>query len=230
MSTFKNLSLCFVLVALLMSGCRCMNNPCYDDGSGYAGNGGYAGHGGHGGNSGYAEDGYSGADYEDGTLFGERRIAFHPDMPPYDRPFPLGQVSDAHTDTQQTNAEAYKFILYDHEFREVENTAGILNTNLTPDGKKHLTQIAVRLPHVPFPVVIEESEDPTVNELRRTNVVRWLCAFHQLTDGDPRRDTVQGRVVIAPSIEDGLRADEAIAAGYISNSGSYGGHGHGNSY
>lgn len=224
MLTFKNYSLCLVLVALLMSGCRCMDNhQHYHSGSGNAG-GGYAGSGG------YADDGYGNADYEDGSLLGECRLKRGTEMPPYDRPFPLGQVTDSHLDTQQTNAEAFKFILYDHEFREVENSAGLVNTNLTPDGKKHLTQIAVRLPHVPFPVVIEESEDPTVNELRRTNVVRWLCAFHQLSDGDPRRDTIQGRVVIAPAIEDGLRADEAIAAGYMSHTQGYGNSGYGYGY
>ena len=41
--------------------------------------------------------------------------------PAYDRPFPLGQVTDAHWETQQTNAEASDFIFYDHEF--VGNTA-----------------------------------------------------------------------------------------------------------
>ena len=55
--------------------------------------------------------------------------------PPYDRPFPLGQVTDAHWETQQTNAEAADFIFYDHEF-EGRNSrmdglqAAILSTKL----------------------------------------------------------------------------------------------------
>src|SRR5688572_29979218 len=60
---------------------------------------------------------------------------------PADRPFPLGQVSDAHWETQQTNAEAADFIFYDHEFRG--NTA-----ELAPGAKKHLMQVALRLEHV----------------------------------------------------------------------------------
>src|SRR5262245_45600491 len=70
--------------------------------------------------------------------------------PGADRPFPLGQVSDSHWEIQQTNAEAADFIFYDHEFKG--NTA-----ELSPGAKKHLMQVALRLEHVPFPVVIEES-------------------------------------------------------------------------
>ncbi len=229
MLTLKNYSWCFILVALVMAGCRSMDEHYYSDGVGTAGARNVTGQ------SPYANYDDSDDAYDDGSGGGGGRACGAgagngrggPAMPPYDRPFPLGQVTDAHTDTQQTNAEAFKFIMYDHEFREAENTAGLVNTTLTPDGKKHLTQIAVRLPQVPFPVVIEESDDPTINELRRTNVVRWLCAFHQLSDDDPRRETIQGRVVIAPAIEDGLRADEAISAGFNVMNNSYGGFGGG---
>ena len=71
-------------------------------------------------------------------------------LPQVDRPFPIGQVTDSFWETQQTNAEAADFIFYDHEFRG--NTA-----ELAPGAKKHLEQVALRLEHVPFPVVIEES-------------------------------------------------------------------------
>ena len=131
--------------------------------------------------------------------------------PPYDRPFALGQVTDAHTDTQETNAEAFKFIMYDHEFRESETRGGTKTTTLTPDGKKHLTQIAVRLAQVPFPVVIEETESHQVNDLRRANVVRWICAFHEIPEGDPQREMIEGRVIIAPAIENGHRAEDLFS-------------------
>ena len=36
--------------------------------------------------------------------------------PSFDRPFPLGQVTDSIWETQQTNAEASDFVFYDHEF------------------------------------------------------------------------------------------------------------------
>src|ERR1041384_4859886 len=60
------------------------------------------------------------------------------DGPAYDRPFPLGQVTDSFWETQQTNAEGADFIFFDHEFKG--NTA-----ELAPGAKKHLQQIALRL-------------------------------------------------------------------------------------
>ena len=60
---------------------------------------------------------------------------------------PIGTLSDPVWCQQESNAEASDFIFYDHEFQG--NTA-----KLTPAAKKHLMGVAVRLPHVPFPVVI----------------------------------------------------------------------------
>ncbi|MBQ9456307.1 MAG: hypothetical protein Q4A17_12710 [Thermoguttaceae bacterium] len=141
--------------------------------------------------------------------FGSNRAK--PAMPPYDRPFPLGHVSDAFWETQQTNAEAADFILYDYEFVETSAT-------LTPMGRDHMTQIARRLPHVPFPIVIEMSEktnDPKENrdliqidETRRANVVMWLQKFYA---DDPTMDPEQiaNRVVIAPDFVYQVNAERA---------------------
>jgi hypothetical protein len=122
--------------------------------------------------------------------------------PPYDRPFPLGQVTDAHWETQQTNAEAAKFILYDHEF--VGDTA-----KLTPKGEKHLLQIAIRLEHVPFPVVVEQSPEgryPERDIRRREAVVHYL--------GGLGLEGFENRVVVAPALARGLSAVEGEAAYY----------------
>lgn len=122
--------------------------------------------------------------------------------PPYDRPFPLGQVTDAHWETQQTNAEAAKFVLYDHEF--VGDTV-----KLTPKGQKHLLQIAIRLEHVPFPVVVEQSPDgryPQLDVERRREVIGYL--------GQLGLENFENRVVIAPAFAEGLRAVEGEAAYY----------------
>jgi len=159
-------------------------------------------------------------------LFGGRKAK--PPMPPYDRPFPLGQVSDAFWETQQTNAEAADFIMYDYEFVE---TSAILN----PLGREHMTQIARRLPQVPFPIVIEMSEktnDPKENrerlqidETRRANVVMWLQKFYA---DDPTMDPEQiaNRVVIAPDFEYQVNAEQAArnfrsATGPNSSRGAY---------
>jgi hypothetical protein len=127
--------------------------------------------------------------------------------PPYDRPFPLGQVSDSHWETQQTNAEASDFILYDHEF--VGNTAK-LNTG----GKKHLMQMALRLEHVPFPVVVEQTphnRNPRLDAERRRAVVDTLAQLG-LTP-------IDGRVVVAPAFNEGITASEGEAAYYSTISG-----------
>lgn len=122
--------------------------------------------------------------------------------PPYDRPFPLGQVSDAHWETQQTNAEAADFIFYDHEF---EGTSA----RLTPAGAKHLHMVALRLDHVPFPIVIEESpgaRDPGLDGARRRTVIGELAALGVVA--------AEPRVIVAPAFPDGLTAIEGEAAYY----------------
>ena len=144
--------------------------------------------------------------------------------PAYDRPFPFGQVTDAHWETQQTNAEAADFIFYDHEF--TGDTAA-----LTPAGEKHLLQVALRLPHVPFPVVIEETgnssapnlgkfnntENPKIDAERRTtiDIERRRAIIEKLvtlTQVDPRR--MARRVVVASALAEGISSVEGEAAYY----------------
>ncbi|HOA50707.1 MAG: hypothetical protein WBH86_11240 [Thermogutta sp.] len=124
--------------------------------------------------------------------------------PVYDRPFPLGQVTDAHWETMQTNAEAADFIFYDHEF--VGETA-----ELTPLGRKHLLSVALRLEHVPFPIVVEESprgENPQLDESRRQTII------NQLAQLGLDRTMVEARTVVAPAFTEGLSAIEGEAAYY----------------
>ncbi|MDO4571235.1 MAG: hypothetical protein Q4D38_12690 [Planctomycetia bacterium] len=143
-----------------------------------------------------------------------------PSMPKYDRPFPLGQVADAHMDTQQTNAEAADFILYDYEF--VGDTA-----TLTPKGREHMMQIAIRLPYVPFPVVVEQSERTNeveenrrlaaIEETRRANVVAWLQKLYA-DDPSITEEMILGRVVVAPDFNYSLKADDLMSGDYFGNS------------
>jgi hypothetical protein len=120
--------------------------------------------------------------------------------PPYDRPFPLGAVTDRFWETQQTNAEAADFIFYDHEF------AGD-TVRLAPAAKRHLEQVALRLEHVPFPVVIEQSEHnarPDLDQARRRAIVEHLARLGV--------EGAEGRVVIAPAFAEGITAVEAEGA------------------
>ena len=123
--------------------------------------------------------------------------------PAYDRPFPLGQVSDAFWESQQTNAEASDFIFYDHEF-EGESE------NLTPGGRDHLLQVGLRLKQVPFPIVIEQSvgnQKPELDRQRRQRIVDRLMQMgvNGVTDQ---------RVIIAPALAAGITAMEGEAAYY----------------
>ncbi|MHC4398651.1 MAG: hypothetical protein ACYTG0_03130 [Planctomycetota bacterium] len=122
--------------------------------------------------------------------------------PPYDRPFPLGQVTDSHWETQQTNSEAADFIFYDHEFDG--DTA-----HLTPAGRKHLMQVALRIEHVPFPIVVEESpnrRNPRLDAARHKTVVDELTHLGLAM--------VEPRVIVAPAFDRGLTAIEGEAAYY----------------
>ena len=120
--------------------------------------------------------------------------------PSVDPPFALGQVTDAFWDTQQTNAEAADFIFYDHEFRGE-------TVELTPAGRDHLLQVAARLAHVPFPVVIERYENnykPSLDCQRRLAILAGLAQLGVTG--------VDQRVVIAPAFAPGLTSDEAQLA------------------
>jgi hypothetical protein len=135
--------------------------------------------------------------------------------PSYDRPFPLGQVTDSFWETQQTNAEAADFIFHDHEF--VEDTA-----LLGPSAKRHLEQVALRLEHVPFPIVIERTEydrRPEMDEARRRMIVEQLARM-----GVPNAG---GRVVISETFAEGITALEAEQAYYRTLSTRNGGGGGG---
>src|SRR4029450_2136243 len=138
---------------------------------------------------------------------GGRGYGKYANMPQVDRPFPIGQVTDSFWETQQTNAEAADFIFYDHEFRG--NTA-----ELAPGAKKHLEQVALRLEHVPFPVVIEESPHdarPDLDQSRRTTIVEQLARLGGVN--------AQERGIVANAFPEGYTAQEAEAAYYRSEEG-----------
>ena len=132
-------------------------------------------------------------------------------LPQVDRPFPVGQVTDAFWETQQTNAEAADFIFYDHEFRG--KTA-----ELAPGAKKHLEQVALRLEHVPFPVVIEESPHearPDLDQARRRTIVEQLARLGATN--------TEERVIVANAFPEGYTSQEAEASYYqgVLTSGSF---------
>jgi hypothetical protein len=139
--------------------------------------------------------------------FGRRGI----DGPQADRPFPIGQVTDSFWETQQTNAEAADFIFFDHEFRG--NTA-----ELSPGAKRHLEQVAMRIEHVPFPIVIEQSVHnarPELDQSRRQQIVEQLARMGVVN--------AEERVVVANAFPEGLTGIESEASYYNVISGRFGG-------
>jgi hypothetical protein len=111
--------------------------------------------------------------------------------------YPLGAVNRAHYQVMQTNGQAANFILHLNDF--VGTTS-----ELTPAGKDHVLEIAARAHSVPFPIVIERSENnssPALDEQRRGSIVRVLM---DLGIGDASQ-----RTMVAPAYGKGLTGREA---------------------
>ena len=148
--------------------------------------------------------------------------------PPYgpalDRPLPVGQATDAFWETQQTNAEAADFIFYDHEFK-YDTTNHVETAQLSPLTKKHLTEVALRLEHVPFPVIIEElprnhdaaknHEKGLLEQARRKTIVEQLNRLG-VTNADER-------VVVSNAFPEGFTGVEGERSYFNVIGGGFGG-------
>ncbi|MEX0792119.1 MAG: hypothetical protein WD045_03230 [Pirellulaceae bacterium] len=158
-----------------------------------------------------------------------------PDSPPM-----LGADVDAINQIQEENAEAAKFVIYQHEF-----VPNFLDTNgdpkawrLNEDGEDHVKQIATNLLRgVEMPVVVERSRttarpdteygyavhlNDQLDQQRRQVVVNSLVAMG-VEDAD-------GRVVVAPAFSEGLTSPEAVRAYNMGLSGGRGGAGFGGGF
>ena len=144
--------------------------------------------------------------------------------PDHDRPFPVGQVTDSHWETQQTNAEAADFIFYDHEVR-YDTRLHAETAQLSPLAKKHLEEVALRLEHVPFPVVIEELprnhdeaknlEKGQLEQARRKTIVEQLNRLG-VTNAD-------ARVVVGNACAEGFTGVEGERSYFNIIGGGFGG-------
>lgn len=155
-------------------------------------------------------------------------------------PRTLGSIVDQAYMTHEVNAEAAKFIVYQHEFElnqvDLQTGSSTGGLRLNDYGEDHLKEIAVNLKHgVTFPVVVERNQtsaedgteyhypvhfDHTLDAERRRVVVAALT-----TMGVPNAEEV---VVVAPSFAEGYTAPEAAQAYQRSFNGlnyGYGGYG-----
>ncbi|HKI37701.1 MAG TPA: hypothetical protein VKA46_37965 [Gemmataceae bacterium] len=126
------------------------------------------------------------------------------------QPAPAGTYVNRWLFLQEQKAELDDFVFYQNMwFRG--------GTELGPMGRYYLDLIANRLPHTPFPVVIETSRDDRLDEARR-EVLITLLERRGLND--------PSRIIVAYPIAEGLLGAEAprIAAFYLSGGGlGYGG-------
>ena len=151
----------------------------------------------------------------------------------------LGTKVDQLMQTQMNNAEASKFVVYQHEFElnETKDDRFAEGLRLNEAGEDHVRQIAESLRKgAPYPVVVERSLttpkagtkyeypvhlNPELDMKRRDVVVRALTRM-----GIPDADT---RVVVGPAFAQpltGIEAERAYGIG-ISGGGMGGGFGGG---
>jgi hypothetical protein len=151
----------------------------------------------------------------------------------------LGTKVDQIMQMQDENAEAAKFVIYQHEFEDVRYVDDVAEkvVRLNEYGEDHVRQIAASLrAGAPLPVVVERSQtsartgtkyeypvhlNPELDMQRRELVVQALGRMG-IADADTR-------VVVAPAFSQplsGMEATSAYAAG-ISGWGGGGGMGGG---
>jgi hypothetical protein len=140
---------------------------------------------------------------------------------------PLGTISDNIWQIQEHSAEASDFVFYQHEFK-------LNQARLNWAGEDHLKQVAERLlAGQSFQVLVERSvtsprentkykfpvhPNPELDMQRRQVIVHALVTLG-VTDADER-------VVVAPALTPGYKAQEAAGA-YMQGMGGMGGMGGG---
>lgn len=148
-----------------------------------------------------------------------------------DEPEPpmLGQTLDRINMQQEENAEASKYVMYQHEFElnKYEDGRNVGGYRLNAAGEDHIKQIAANVKRgAPFPVIVERSQtsvlphtehkypihyNPQLDMQRRAVVVR---ALNELGVPD-----AEDRVVVAPAITPGIYGVEGERAFYRATSG-----------
>jgi hypothetical protein len=118
----------------------------------------------------------------------------HKDFPCGAIPLPPGNHVRDWVNGQALKAELDDFVLYKYEFCKGGEKLG-------PYGSAHIQMIARRLATVPFPVVVQATIDPQLNESRRMQVITALALA-----GVPNPEE---RVVIAFPEAEGMYGEEA---------------------
>jgi hypothetical protein len=141
----------------------------------------------------------------------------------------LGQTLDRINRQQEDNAEASKYVVYQHEFAlnkyvDGKNVGGY---RLNEAGEDHIKQIAANVKRgAPFPVIIERSQTSALPETEH----KYPIHYNPLLDMQRRAVVVRAlnemgvpdaeeRVVVAPAITPGIYGVEGERAFYRATSG-----------
>jgi hypothetical protein len=113
-------------------------------------------------------------------------------------PQPAGVYSCQWQTEQKLRAEQDKFVIYQYEWFQGGDHLG-------PAGRRRIEAIAQRLDSVPYPVLIEKSEDTTLDETRRQFVIATLISLGAAQ--------AERRVILGYSEAEGLDGTEAVRLG-----------------
>jgi hypothetical protein len=113
-------------------------------------------------------------------------------------PQPPGVYSCQWQTAQKLRAEQDKFVIYQCEWFEGGDHLG-------PAGRRHIEAIAQRLDGVPYPVLIEKSENTTLDETRKKEVIATLTNLGVAQ--------AERRVILGYSEAEGLDGTEAVRLG-----------------
>ncbi len=113
-------------------------------------------------------------------------------------PQPPGVYSCQWQTAQKLRAEQDKFVIYQYEWFEGGDHLG-------PAGRRHIEAIAQRLDGVPYPVLIEKSENTTLDETRKKEVIATLTSLGVAQ--------AERRVILGYSEAEGLDGAEAVRLG-----------------
>jgi hypothetical protein len=120
------------------------------------------------------------------------------DIPSGAIPQPAGVYSCQWQTEQKLRAEQDKFVIYQYEWFQGRDHLG-------PAGRRHIETIAQRLDGVPYPVIVEKSEDTKLDETRRKHVIVLLTSL-----GDTQAER---RVILGYSEAEGFDGAEAVRLG-----------------
>jgi hypothetical protein len=113
-------------------------------------------------------------------------------------PRPAGVYSCQWQTEQKLRAEQDKYVIYQCEWY-------LGGDHLGPDGRRHIDAIAKKLDGVPYSVLIEKSDNVTLNETRRKYIIATLTSLGV-------RDA-EKRVVLDYSEAEGFEGTEAVRLG-----------------